>query len=399
MRKRLWLIAASILLIVVTAARAGTDTLHINGTGEYPVSQYLYIYKSTKPVEPHYVFDSIERVGLAKLHPKKIFNAGITRDYYWFVFTIKNDLSKDISLFFALNNPGINVARFYRKDKSGIQFIGEAGDHVSFNNRPLKYYDIVFPFQVEKNGMVELAIMLDNSGDNIDCMPELYDINIFTYKERRYYIVISMITGIMLTAFLLNMFLAVTFRDRLHAVYGLYIISILFEMFILQGIDVQYIYPGKPALSDIFKYLCPAVTLTLMAVVMQSFLNQQKSNTRMKIWVDILKYFIVILIPVFIVIYFFIPTHRTVHGIYQQIFALALALQLLMFFLSALEKVIQGFKPAWFYLAAIVYLCYGAIQYVITILGGDTKEMIERQPNDLQIGIVTETIIVFFGII
>jgi signal transduction histidine kinase len=35
----------------------------------------------------------------------------------------------------------------------------------------------------------------------------------------------------------------------------------------------------------------------------------------------------------------------------------------------------------------------------VTILGGDTKELIERQPNDLQIGIVVETIIVFLGII
>jgi signal transduction histidine kinase len=375
------------------------DTLHISQPGLYPLYKHLYVGKITSNENPSYIIDSVKPQDFLRIYPEKAFNAGVTNRYYWLVFTVTNNLSENAALFFELNNPGINIARAYQRKNNHIQMIGEAGDHLAFGTRRVKYYDAVFPFQLGKNETADIFIMLDNTGDNLDCMPQLYDSSIFNAKERRYYSVISMITGIMLTALLLNIFLAVSLRDKLHLIYSLYIISILFEMYILQGIDIQFIYPNNPLLSDVFKYLSPALTLTLMAYVMQLFLNQKRTNSRLRIWVDILKYFIILLIPAFFIIHYGFPENKTLHGIYQRAFALSMAMQLLLFFLSALEKAIQGFKPAYFYLAAIVYLWYGAIQYVVTILGGDTKELIERQPNDLQIGIVVETIIVFLGII
>ena len=113
----------------------------------------------------------------------------------------------------------------------------------------------------------------------------------------------------------------------------------------------------------------------------------------------IFKYFILFLIPLYLIIYFYFPENRPLKGLYQKVFALTLALQLFLFLLSAIEKAIQRYRPAYFYLVAILYLWFGAIQYVINILGINVKEQIEKQPNDLQIGIIIETIIVFLGII
>ncbi|QEC69991.1 hypothetical protein FRZ67_22815 [Panacibacter ginsenosidivorans] len=380
-------------------AQAIRDTLKINTGGEYALNKHLYYYKDKVLRTPDYIFDSLTEKKFEALFPRKAFTAGVTDDYYWFVFTVKNNLPNDISLFFELNNPGLNVAKVYKRSANGFQLTGEAGDHLPFETRPLKYYDLVFPLQLNAGETSTIIALLDNTGDNLDCLPQLYDANTFNAKAERYYIVIGSITGIMLTAFVLNLFLGISLKDKLHLLYALYIISMLFEMYLLQGIDVQYIYPGYPVLSDIFKYLSPAIGLTLMAYVMQLFLNQTRQNSRLRIVVDIFKYFIILLIPTFLIIYFYFPEARTARGFYQQVFALTLALQLLLFFFSALEKAFQKYKPAYFYLVAIAYLWYGAIQYVITILGGGTKEMIEKQPNDLQIGIVAETIIVFFGII
>lgn len=382
-----------------TVAQPIRDTLQINTGGEYALNKHVYYYKDTALRTPDYIFDSLPEKKFEALFPRKAFTAGVTDDYYWFAFTVKNNLPTDISLFFEVNNPGINIAKVYKRSANGFQLTGEAGDHLPFETRPVKYYDPVFPIQLNAGETSTIIALLDNTGDNLDCLPQLYDANTFHAKAERYYIVIGSITGIMLTAFILNLFLGISLKEKLHLLYALYIISMLFEMYLLQGIDVQYIYPGYPVLSDIFKYLSPATGLTLMAYVMQLFLNQTRQNSRLRIIVDIFKYFIILLIVAFLVIYFYFPENRVVRGIYQQVFALTLALQLLLFFFSALEKALQKYKPAYFYLVAIAYLWYGAIQYVITILGGGTKEMIEKQPNDLQIGIVAETIIVFLGII
>ncbi|MBS1747919.1 MAG: hypothetical protein JST21_17285 [Bacteroidetes bacterium] len=394
------LLAASFIISnSLVQAQPVKDTLFINNSGEYQINRHIFYYKTTFNKTPGYVFDSLTANDFAAIYPKKYLTAGTTDNYYWLLFTVKNNLPDDATFYFELNNPGINIAKVYKKSVNGFQLVGEAGDHLPFGTRPLRYYDLVFPLQLDAGETATIIASLDNTGDNVDCLPQLYDANTFNEKAERYYIVIGAITGIMLTAFILNLFLGITLRDRLHLLYALYVISMLFEMYILQGIDLQYIYPSHPALSDIFKYLSPAISLTLMAYVMQIFLNQTRNNSRLKIIVDLVKYFIIVLIPAFLVIYFYFPDARIIRGLYQQVFAITLALQLLLFLLSALEKVGQHYKPAYFYLAAIIYLWFGAIQYVITIMGGDTKEMIEKQPNDLQIGIITETIIVFLGII
>jgi signal transduction histidine kinase len=381
------------------SAQPVNDTLHITSAEAYELNKHIFYYESNTARNAEYIFDSLHANNFTNLYPRKAFSAGITNSFYWLIFTVTNNLSHDVTLYFELNNPGLNVAKAYEKSLEGFQLLGAAGDHLPFKTRPVNYYDLVFPFQLSAGETSTILVMLDNTGDNLDCLPQLFDANTFNSKIERYYVVIASITGIMLTAFILNLFLGITLKDKLHLLYALYVIAMLFEMYIMQGVDVQYIYPNYPLLSDIFKYLSPAIALTLMAYVMQMFLNQTRKNSRLKIVVDVFKYFIILLIPIFLIIYFYFSDARNVRGIYQQVFALTLALQLFLFFLSALEKVIQKFKPAYFYLAAIVYLWYGAIQYVITIMGGNTKEMIEKQPNDLQIGIVIETLIVFLGII
>jgi signal transduction histidine kinase len=393
------LAAAFIISNSVVQAQPVKDTFFINNSVEYQINRNIFYYKTPLNKTPGYIFDSLTANDFAAVYPKKYLTAGTTDNYYWLLFTVKNNLPDNATFYFELNNPGINVAKVYKRSVNGFQLVGEAGDHLPFGTRPLRYYDLVFPLQLDAGETATIIALLDNTGDNVDCLPQLYDANTFNEKAERYYIVMGAITGIMLTAFILNLFLGITLRDKLHLLYALYVMAMLFEMYILQGIDMQYIYPDKPALSDIFKYLAPATALTLMAFVMQLFLRQTRKNSRLKIMVDLVKYFIILLIPAFLIIYFYFPEARNTRGLYQQVFAITLALQLLLFLLSALEKVWQHYKPAYFYLAAIIYLWYGAIQYVITIMGGDTKEMIEKQPNDLQIGIITETIIVFLGII
>ena len=395
----LLILALSVFSIEDLAGQVMKDTLYINSGGIYPLNRHLYIYKNENKVAPSFVLDSVKPTDFSVLYPQKALMMGITNQYCWLVFTIKNNLQKDVSLFYEFNNPGIDVAEVYQRKSTGLQLIGRAGDHLPFNVRPYKYYDLVFPFQLNPGESATIIAVLDNKGDNLDCLPQLYEANTFFKKVEKYYLVIGVITGIMLTAFLLNIFLAISLKEKLHFIYALYILSMLLEMYIIQGIDVQYIYPNHPTLSDIFKYLSPAIGLTLMAYVMQLFLKQTRANSRFRLIVDVLKYFIILLVPAYFIIFYGFPGNRTLKGLYQQVFAISLALQLFLFFLSALEKAIQRYRPAYFYLIAIIYLWFGAIQYVINILGFNVKERIEKQPNDLQVGIVIETLIVFLGII
>lgn len=393
------LLAVSLLTAGLICGQSIQDTLFLNNETDLSLNKHLYYCKTEKPVNASYIRDSLKKDAFTKLYPQKSFSVGVTKYFYWLVFTVKNNSAAQNSFYFELNNPGLNAVTFYKYSNGQYQKLGMAGDKLPFRVRTLRYYDIVFPFKLAPGETATLFAFIDNNGDNVDCLPQLYDANTFNARQERYYLVIGTITGIMCAAFLLNLFLAFSLNDKLHLLYAFYIISILFEMYILQGVDLQYIYPDHPGLSDIFKYLSPAVSLTLMAYVMQIFLRQQRNNSRLRIPVDMVKYFIMALIPVSLIIHFYFDENREAKGIFQQVFALSMVLQLFLFFLSALEKAIQKFKPAYYYLAAIVYLWYGAIQYVITILGGNTKEQIEKQPNDLQIGIVVETILVFFGII
>ncbi len=380
-----------------------TDTLFINTNGNYAVNKHLYIYKASREASPSFVFDSVNASAFIKLNGAVTFNdIQHIASYYWLVLTIKNNLPHNETFYYQLNHPQLYSVIAYTKSGADFNYLGKSGFAYPFNQKYYHYYDNVFPLALKQGQSITilLAITISN-GHNAFFAPQLSDTNTFKAKEEKFYMINGIITGIMVTAFLLNIFLGISLNEKLHYLYAFYIVCILYEIYLSQGLDSQYLYPGNNTIIvSIVRYVIPCFCVTLMAWVMQWFLNQKRSNSRIKLFVDIVNIACIGSTTLYLVLFFLSAATIFITGIFQSTLACLAIVQMVLLFASAVEKVIQGYKPAWFYIAAILCLFTGLIEYVLIYLGVNNATSLElRHPNDMQIGLVVETLIVFFGIV
>jgi signal transduction histidine kinase len=65
--------------------------------------------------------------------------------------------------------------------------------------------------------------------------------------------------------------------------------------------------------------------------------------------------------------------------------------------IASIEKIKQGFKPAYFYLFALSFLFIGGINYFLNLFGIVTN--LVNQLNGVQVGVVIETVTISFGLL
>jgi signal transduction histidine kinase len=129
---------------------------------------------------------------------------------------------------------------------------------------------------------------------------------------------------------------------------------------------------------------------------MQLYCNQKPANSKFYTLTNIVKWALLVEIPLTIVVYCFFPSFR-IKSIHYVVF---ISLQLLGIFIiaiSTIEKIIQQYKPAIFYFLAVAMLVVTGIMATLQELG--SIHYSTRTPNLLQIGFIVEIVLISFGML
>lgn len=380
------------------------DTLFINQpNGDYPLYKHLYIYKTDKLVSPGFVYNNLKAGDFIRLFPKKSYNETITvTKHYWLMAVVKSNLAKDETFYYQLNSQQPDLIEGFQKSgQGGFKFIGLCGSDVAFDLRVYGYYSPVIPVVIKPGETVTLLLLVnDNDGQGLYFLPQLQSTKIFKGEEESFYTVTGVIIGLMFTVFILNSFLAISLKEKLHIYYGLYIINVVYLIFNITGVDLQLIYPGHPMLAGYFARPSMCTLFVLMTLIMQQFLRQNKINSKVKVFADIgLWCFMVMLVFDVILIEIF-EINRMLVSIYELVLSGLALIQILLLIASAVEKVIQKYKAAWLYLTAVIFFFISIIEYITLYLFGiNYNRALKQYPNDIEIALIIETGIVFLGIV
>lgn len=390
------------LLPIFTYAQLPPDTLVINNNADYAINRHLHIHETNKQLSPAIVFDSLPAKDFTRMYPSKTYNdLRSPSKYYWLKLTFTNNLGHGETFFYQLNHPQLYSVMAYTKTGNAITYLGKSGYAYTFNERLYHYYDNVFPIYVSNGQTITVLLSINiHNGHNPYFAPQLDDTNAFKAKEEKFYMVNGFIAGIMLTALVLNLFLGVFLRENLHFLYAVYIVCVLYEILLMQGLDRQYFYHGTSENITLVRYVVPCCVIFLLAFIMQRFLNQQRSNSKLKIFVDVINYALAGSTIFYCLYFLFSGSINPVTAIYQTLLACLAFTQLCLVLASAVEKAIQGSKPAWFYITAILSLFWGMLEYILMYLGvNDVAASTLKHPTDMQTGLVIETLVVFLGIV
>lgn len=396
---RYLLLAFMFLILGKTHAQIPTDTLFIKADGTYPLNKHLYIVEKPNHSTVQSIITQESRANFKKIYPDNFIDIGVAKNYYWLVFTIKNSSPSDDTYYFQLHYPGANLAYAYAKTGNDYRLIGKSGTRLPFKVRPYPNYDIVFPLQLRTGAASTYLIMIDKYGESLNMRPTLSSNSVFQAEENYLYTFYGLIAGIMLTNLIVNLFLFVSLKQRIHLLYSGYVFMMLCWIFTGDGIDYQFIFPDYPQIPAISEFVVTSLGLIMMSYLITSFLELNKYNCRFLRPIVAVRYFLMLLIPISYPVFISYDNLNWPKEIYLYTSILASCLAVILFISAAIQRAMQKYKPAWFYLASVTYLGFAIIEYCFYILGFNIGSRIYMRPSNIQIGILIETVIIFLGII
>lgn len=375
------------------------DTLSISNRELYPLNEHLYWLKTKDKITADSAYQLLMNGAGERLAPQQSLNSRFGNDYYWTLFTLKNPGLEDAALFYQFNNPTVNRIEVYKVVDGHIQHRIRTGALFPFKTRGYSYHDFVIPIEIKANQYVTYLIMAEKRGELFSITPELMSAAYFKKKETHVYLVLGIIIGIMVFNILINLFLGISLNYKLHYLYTLYVSVTLLWIFGSIKIDYQLLFPDYPLLFKISQPLTGGITMILMAQLAIVFLQLKKSKTRIFVMLNAAKWLLIAILPFRVALYMAFPKYAWLGQKASIIYLIAIAGIAIGMVWAAVVRIRQGFKPAWFYLAAIAYLAFSIFKTCYTVLYmADVSDLISV-PSDIQQGIIVETIIIFIGII
>ena len=373
--------------------------MRITKTGSYAINKYLYYYQSSAKTPLTEISKNINAGSFKKLYPQNTINAGIARDYYWLVFTLKNEQSADGTFYFQLHQPWLKLAQLYSLTDTGFKLMAQSGMALHFGVRPYDHFDIVFPLALRSQHAGTFLLMVDNISSDLNILPTLTDDDSFRVEEKKEYLLIGLLTGIMAFSIVINIFLYFSLKEKIHLIYTFYGLSMLYWLYSSLSLDFQFLYPNHPFLTNLSISISTSLSFIFMTALISSLLNITVQNSRFKKSIDGLTYLFFILPVVCFSSHYWFEGNYSFHEVYVYAFISASILLAILYYVVIIEKIFQKVNQAWFFLIGEGFIAYGILKYCIHLLGGDQNSSVQSPPSDIQIGLTIESIIIFMGII
>jgi signal transduction histidine kinase len=328
---------------------------------------------------------------------KRWIRLGSSINYHWIRFELNNNGSDDLTFKLVVGNHLLSEIELFRVDSSDAVSLGRTGRLFPFAQRPYNFNHYTYPLQLAAGGNSTFYLFIDSRGMNYQLMLLAFSDSYFAHAELRLSITYGIFIGILLLATFFNFFLYFHNREKIHFVYGLYALSVILTLLALEGLDFQYLYPNIPRYTKtgLSTYTC--FSTMLMLWVMQLFLKQDPSNSYFYRLVNIHRK-VLFALPFcgFWVVHF--SSNIYLIKLYFYVYPVSLLIGLALVVASCVEKVIQGYKLAYYYLFAVSLVVIGASSMILGILGTNYKSR-NLPPNLIEISLVLESLVICFGIL
>lgn len=332
---------------------------------------------------------------LSPLAPNRTLNKGFTQSYWWLIFDLENTLPETVNLFFNEKSNGINRLRLFKLDSAGkITAMALTGDHFRFNSRPINYHTYLYPIKLKAKEKATYFLWADKRGQNMVIPFSLGKDVSMIHSEVSFFILFGIFVGVYLFAIVFNLLLFISLRDKIHIYYALYVFCMLIFNMEDEGFAFQWLYPNLPHLQDYLRHIIAFAGSALLVQVMQLFVNQTKANSKLYHLANSYKLlcYTLMLMPIFLLF--------KVNFLLEKINFFAAnfiaIITVIILIACAIERIINGYKLAWYYLIAMLILLLGILNYVFNALGITTFYIYNT--TGLVVGLTIEIVFLSFAL-
>lgn len=370
----------------------------IDNASRYDIRSYGYFYEDKSLNATIDTLVKLKYSGkLSELTPGRTFNKGFTQSYWWIVFDLQNSLNEPVHLFFNERSNSINRLQLFKVDSAGkITAMALTGDHFKFNSRPIPYHNYLYPIKLKANEKATYFLWADKRGQNMVMPLGLAKDVDLVHAEIPFYTIFGIFVGIYFFAILFNIFLFISLRDKIHLYYAFYVTCILVFNLEDEGLAFQWIYPNIPLLQDYLRNIIAFISSGLLVQIMLLFINQNSTNSKFYGFINGYKMccYALAILPLGLLIF---GTNLQLEKINFYTANFIALLTVIILILNTAERIIKGYKLAWYYLVAMLILLLGILNYIFNALGITNYYAIEVTTG-LVVGLTAEIIFLSFAL-
>lgn len=393
------LVAKIILLVFLNsiAQRLFSQTTEkpVNSDPEIVLmTKYVEAIKTNTPVQLDSVLNPYLQQQFRLLPDKAVFFSGYDPYFYWFRFYINNSDTLPLQLYILMGPIGERDAELFQSDNGKWKSCGKNGNQYRLADRAHYYPHTVFPLTLRPSSTDTFYMRMDEKGNFKTFAFALVHPQKLKKIESRVYFLFGIMIGILLLFAALNVYLFFSLKDKMHAWYSLYNVSLIFLLMKNEGLDQQFL--GLD--SETAYRLSPivgigAVTIFLLVHVVQLFLNNIPGKSFIHRLTIFIKFNILISAISHFIIFYLSPGYRVEEVVFEWANKSTIA-GVLIILVNCVVSFSKGFKPALFILAGSLVFLLGSMERLLVI----STPTYMFPPSLFQTGMVIEAGIISFAL-
>lgn len=171
-------------------------------------------------------------------------NYGFSDDNFWMKFEIQNDTERTVNYYLETGRPFTDEITLYQFGPDGRKDTQYSGDQIAFKQKSVMQRKSVFTIHLLPGETTSAFIHMKSDGQEVMLPLRLYSQNEFMFRSYNEQLFNGIFYGILMLAFIINLFFFFALKDSVFVYYSCYVLSIAMLQFALDGFFHQYVLPG-----------------------------------------------------------------------------------------------------------------------------------------------------------
>jgi signal transduction histidine kinase len=343
-------------------------------------------------------FDSISipntSISFKKIDNKSVIFSGYDPYTYWFRFVLLNYQNNEEDLLLLMGPIGLRKGTLYRVQGGLRQRLGQTGRIYEFKDRPYLYTHYVFPLNLKPKSTDTFYLKIDYGKEFKSYAFVIMKPKTLKRLENSVYFSFGLITGLLLLFAIINLYVFITVKEKIHFWYFIYILLLILILLVNDGLGDEFLNLD----SELGYRLFPLLTIGTFAIgtltyVVQLFLSNIGKETTLYRVTIIIRWNV--FLSGIIHYIFFLKAESNLQNVIFEWADKSTVVAIFFILINCFYSIKKGFKPAWFIIIGMSVFLVGALQRLLTI----STESYLFPPSIFHIGMVIETAIISFGFI
>ncbi|MBL4624075.1 MAG: SpoIIE family protein phosphatase [Flavobacteriales bacterium] len=207
-------------------------------------------------------------------------NFDFTTSSFWIKFSLKNN-SHHKEFFIETARPLTNVADLYYTDSEGEFQLLQNGDDRPFDTRQIKHRKVVFPVELGHSFTTEFYLHLKSDGEVLTAPIKVWTPEAFENQDYKEQFIMGSYYGLLLFVIIIYFFFYVALKEKSFLYYVIYVISLFFFQFAIDGYAFQYLFPNSSWVANHMILFSAGITVAFVVKYTQEFLRLKEWSNKL----------------------------------------------------------------------------------------------------------------------